>query len=217
MGKNSAASAICSGVPARRRGVACSIASFIFAIGPRPSWGQRVRMKPGIATDFEVAGRDDVVIVDYHTGLGPYGYGKLQCEKASGLAGYERGKYLRALCNVPLHGTKTNSGSVPWGTGTPMFASSSELTMASAHGRLRVTTIGCSCIDQMRRIPSLVARSGMPPNCSSTRKDWTGRRWYFGDHTKCRERRSRRLHLGNSFLSIDQPLTSISLSYFVVT
>lgn len=43
-----------------------------------------------IAADFDVAAREKVVIIDYHTGLGPYGYGELQCEQPSGLAGYER-------------------------------------------------------------------------------------------------------------------------------
>jgi hypothetical protein len=44
----------------------------------------------GIMRDFNVGRRDDVVIIDYHTGLGPYGYGEPQCEDASGLDGYER-------------------------------------------------------------------------------------------------------------------------------
>ncbi|KRR28839.1 M14 family metallopeptidase [Bradyrhizobium retamae] len=43
-----------------------------------------------IAADFVVAKRDRVVIIDYHTGLGPYGYGEIQCEQPSGLTGYER-------------------------------------------------------------------------------------------------------------------------------
>lgn len=44
----------------------------------------------GIAKEFNVADRDKVIIIDYHTGLGPYGYGELQCEHPSGLSGYER-------------------------------------------------------------------------------------------------------------------------------
>jgi len=42
-----------------------------------------------IVADFGVASREAVIIVDYHTGLGPFGYGELQCEQASGMAGYE--------------------------------------------------------------------------------------------------------------------------------
>lgn len=43
-----------------------------------------------IVTEFEVAAREQVIIVDYHTGLGPYGYGEVQCEQPSGIDGYER-------------------------------------------------------------------------------------------------------------------------------
>lgn len=43
-----------------------------------------------VVEDFGVAAREKVVIIDYHTGLGPYGYGELQCEQSSGLSGYER-------------------------------------------------------------------------------------------------------------------------------
>lgn len=43
-----------------------------------------------IANEFDLSARDQVIIIDYHTGLGPYGYGELQCEQPSGLPGYER-------------------------------------------------------------------------------------------------------------------------------
>ncbi|RWM28095.1 M14 family metallopeptidase [Mesorhizobium sp.] len=43
-----------------------------------------------IAEDFSLKSRDRLVIVDAHTGLGPFGYGELQTEQPSGLAGYER-------------------------------------------------------------------------------------------------------------------------------
>lgn len=45
-----------------------------------------------IAADYHVGNRKCVVIIDYHTGLGPLGYGELQCEQASGLDGYHRAK-----------------------------------------------------------------------------------------------------------------------------
>ncbi|MFB6418793.1 DUF2817 domain-containing protein [Bradyrhizobium tunisiense] len=47
-----------------------------------------------IAKDFDVADRGEVVIIDYHTGLGRYGYGELQCEHPSGISGYERAKKI---------------------------------------------------------------------------------------------------------------------------
>ncbi|RXH40395.1 M14 family metallopeptidase [Bradyrhizobium zhanjiangense] len=43
-----------------------------------------------ITRDFDVFQRDEVVVLDYHTGLGPYGYCELQCEDVSGMDGYER-------------------------------------------------------------------------------------------------------------------------------
>ncbi|MGY2933091.1 hypothetical protein ACVWZ6_002693 [Bradyrhizobium sp. GM6.1] len=50
-----------------------------------------------IVADYDVASREHVVIVDYHTGLGRYGYGELQCEHQSGLDGYERAKRIFGL------------------------------------------------------------------------------------------------------------------------
>lgn len=47
-----------------------------------------------IAGDFRIHSRDRVIIIDYHTGLGPYGYGELQCEEVSGIDGYERAKMI---------------------------------------------------------------------------------------------------------------------------
>jgi len=45
-----------------------------------------------IADDFDIARRRFVIVVDYHTGLSPYGYGELQCEQPSGMAGYRRAR-----------------------------------------------------------------------------------------------------------------------------
>ncbi|MGY8639262.1 DUF2817 domain-containing protein [Bradyrhizobium sp. 14AA] len=60
----------------------------MFYGGSAPSEARRTLDQ--IVSDFNVAARDSVVIIDYHTGLGPYGYGELQCEQPSGLSGYER-------------------------------------------------------------------------------------------------------------------------------
>lgn len=69
-----------------------------------------------LSLDFQIAEREKVVIVDYHTGLGPYGYGELQCEQASGLDGYERARRifgstvtspdLGNSTSIALHGTQ---------------------------------------------------------------------------------------------------------------
>ncbi|MBP0110892.1 DUF2817 domain-containing protein [Bradyrhizobium vignae] len=45
-----------------------------------------------IISEYGIESRQFVLILDYHTGLGPYGYGELQCEQASGLSGYQRAR-----------------------------------------------------------------------------------------------------------------------------
>ncbi|MCK1420188.1 MULTISPECIES: DUF2817 domain-containing protein [unclassified Bradyrhizobium] len=60
----------------------------LFYGGAEPTEARRTLEK--IVLDFDVTQRDRVVIVDYHSGLGPYGYGALQCEQSSGMNGYER-------------------------------------------------------------------------------------------------------------------------------
>jgi hypothetical protein len=50
-----------------------------------------------IVAEYGIGSRQRVVIVDYHTGLGPYGYGELQCEAVSGLSGYERARDVFGL------------------------------------------------------------------------------------------------------------------------
>lgn len=47
-----------------------------------------------IVSDYAIASRQFVLVVDYHTGLGPYGYGELQCEQASGMSGYQRARNI---------------------------------------------------------------------------------------------------------------------------
>lgn len=48
------------------------------------------QMLERIASDYSIESRRRVLIIDYHTGLGPYGYGELQCEQPSGIPGYQR-------------------------------------------------------------------------------------------------------------------------------
>ena len=64
----------------------------MFYGGAGPSEARRVLEK--IGADYDVARREQVVIIDYHTGLGPYGYGELQAEQPSGLDGYERARKI---------------------------------------------------------------------------------------------------------------------------
>lgn len=69
-----------------------------------------------IVSDYSVKSRQFVLILDYHTGLGPYGHGELQCEQASGLSGYQRAcdifgpsvtsPDLGTSSSIVLHGTQ---------------------------------------------------------------------------------------------------------------
>lgn len=45
-----------------------------------------------IVSNYCLESRRRVLIIDYHTGLGPYGYGELQCEQASGMSGYQHAR-----------------------------------------------------------------------------------------------------------------------------
>lgn len=61
-----------------------------------------------IVADFNVANREEVVILDYHTGLGPYGHAEIQCELSSGREGYERAvKIFGESVTSPVMGTSS--------------------------------------------------------------------------------------------------------------
>jgi hypothetical protein len=64
----------------------------LFYGGTMPAEARQTLEK--IVEDYSVGDREEVVIIDYHTGLGPYGYGELQCEQSSGANGYERAKRM---------------------------------------------------------------------------------------------------------------------------
>ncbi|MCK1709601.1 M14 family metallopeptidase [Bradyrhizobium sp. 143] len=69
-----------------------------------------------VVSDYGIESRRRVLVIDYHTGLGPYGYGELQCEQASGILGYQRARDifgssvtspdLGTSSAVALHGTQ---------------------------------------------------------------------------------------------------------------
>lgn len=65
-----------------------SYPSGVFFGGVAPTHSRLTLEK--IAKDFELGSRDFAVIVDGHSGLGPFGYGELQTEPPSGLSGYKR-------------------------------------------------------------------------------------------------------------------------------
>lgn len=86
----------------------------LFYGGTRPTEARRTLEQ--LVADYRVADRDNVVIIDYHTGLGPYGYGELQCEQPSGVTGFQRAAYmfgpsvtspdLGSSSSVAIHGSQ---------------------------------------------------------------------------------------------------------------
>lgn len=93
--------------------------------GDKPTEARRTLER--IAMDFEVAKRDRVLIIDYHTGLGPYGYGELQCEHASGLSGYERA--------VAMFGPSVTSPDLGTSSGVAIFGSQADFWQRSLEDR----------------------------------------------------------------------------------
>ncbi|WP_316399397.1 DUF2817 domain-containing protein [Bradyrhizobium sp. 33ap4] len=79
----------------------------LFYGGTEPTEARRTLER--LATEFQVADRDQVIIIDYHTGLGRYGYGELQCEHPSGLIGYQRAvSFFGPTVTSPDLGTSTS-------------------------------------------------------------------------------------------------------------
>jgi len=79
----------------------------LFYGGTEPSEARRIL--ESIAADYGIFSRERVVIVDYHTGLGRYGYGELQCEQTAGIDGYERAmKIFGPSVTSPCLGTSSS-------------------------------------------------------------------------------------------------------------
>ena len=85
----------------------------MFFGGFEPSWARRTLEV--IIEDFELAKRDLVAVVDFHTGLGPFGYGEPICGHLPDTPGFEwvtrvYGESvgvpeLGTSSSIPLHGT----------------------------------------------------------------------------------------------------------------
>nr|WP_246429794.1 M14 family metallopeptidase [Prosthecomicrobium pneumaticum] len=60
----------------------------IFYGGTAPTWSRRTIGR--IAADFRLAGRRNVAVIDFHTGLGPFGYGEPICGHRPGESGQAR-------------------------------------------------------------------------------------------------------------------------------
>ncbi|NPC58185.1 M14 family metallopeptidase [Caenimonas soli] len=80
----------------------------LFYGGTEPTEARRTLEQ--VVKDYDIVSREQVIIVDYHTGLGPYGYGELQCEETSGTDGYERAvKIFGSSVTSPLVGTSSSA------------------------------------------------------------------------------------------------------------
>jgi hypothetical protein len=81
----------------------------IFYGGAEPTWARRTLEQ--ILADYDLAARQQIAVIDYHTGLGPYGYGEMICDHDPGTPNIETALAWYGECiTVPLLGT---SSSVP--------------------------------------------------------------------------------------------------------
>jgi hypothetical protein len=81
----------------------------MFFGGAAPTWSRRTL--EAITARYRLAERELVAVVDYHTGLGPFGYGEPICDHTLGTPNAERAKrwYGRSVTQPQLG----NSASVP--------------------------------------------------------------------------------------------------------
>ena len=81
----------------------------MFFGGFGPTWARRTL--ESIIDGYDLPGRAQVAVIDYHTGLGPFGYGEPICSHEAGSPGLERAKrWYGQSVTEPAAGT---SSSVP--------------------------------------------------------------------------------------------------------
>jgi hypothetical protein len=79
----------------------------IFYGGTGPTWSLRTLQR--IAEDFRLSARRQVAVIDYHTGLGPFGYGEPICGHRPGESGQARCRaWYGASLGEPLLGTSSS-------------------------------------------------------------------------------------------------------------
>ena len=62
----------------------------LFFGGTAPTWSRRVT--EAIVADYRLVQRRCVAVIDFHTGLGPFGYGEPICDHAPGSGGVQRAR-----------------------------------------------------------------------------------------------------------------------------
>ena len=97
------------GLQSARSGGQYKHPSGIFFGGTKPTWSRQTLER--ILGDYDLKSRARIAVVDYHTGLGPYGYGELICDHEPGSPNVAMAQaWFGESVTVPLLGT---SASVP--------------------------------------------------------------------------------------------------------
>jgi len=75
--------------------------------GAKPTWSRRIF--EDILADYDLPGRDFTIVLDYHTGLGPYGYGEMILTNPVDGPGPARALAIyNETVGIPLLGTSTS-------------------------------------------------------------------------------------------------------------
>ena len=75
--------------------------------GTKPTWSRQTF--EAILADYDLPGRDFTILLDYHTGLGPYGYGEMILTNAVDGPGPRRALAIyNETVGIPLMGTSTS-------------------------------------------------------------------------------------------------------------
>lgn len=79
----------------------------LFYGGAKPTWSRLVT--ESVVSDFKLASRKRVAVIDLHTGLGPFGYGEPICDHPPGTPGLERArKWYGQSVTEPAIGTSSS-------------------------------------------------------------------------------------------------------------
>jgi hypothetical protein len=110
--------------------------------GEGPSWARRTQ--EAIYRDY-LSGAGQVAIIDYHTGLGPWGYAEPIMTDAAGTPGFCRGQaWYGAAITTPEDGSSTSAVTVGDGlAAAPLLLSHAEVTgVALEYGVQSLTETG---------------------------------------------------------------------------
>ena len=120
----------------------------LFFGGFEPTWSHRTHA--AIIADHELAKRKHVAVIDYHTGLGPHGYGELICVHLPGTPAVARAKsWWGDNVTEPLAGTSAAGARHGFGC---------RLWEATLGDRMTFITIEYGTYDTFARVrPALVA------------------------------------------------------------